>query len=46
MNDIQLVKISYSTDDVLEESAGLNFLQFSLLDYIIEELSFLDIFHH
>lgn len=46
MNYAQFVEIGNSTDDMFEKSAGLNLLQFSLFDNVVEKFSFFDVLHH
>ena len=45
MHNTQLMKIGHPTDNVLEEPASLQFLQFGLLDNIVKELSLLNVLH-
>lgn len=46
MHDVKLMKIRYSSDDMLEESACFKFVQFCLFYDIVEELTLLDILHN
>lgn len=46
MNNIELVKIGNTADDVLEEFAGLFLLQTIFLNNVIKQLTLLNILHH
>ena len=40
MHDAELMQVGNSTDDMLEKSAGLNLLEFCLLDDVVKKFSF------
>jgi hypothetical protein len=46
VDDVKFMKIRYSSDDMLEESACLKFVQFGLFYDIVEELALLNILHN
>ena len=45
MHDIQLMKVRNTTNDVLEESTSLNFINFGASDDIVKQLAILNVFH-
>ena len=46
MDDVELMQIGDSTDDLLEEPTGVWLIQLLHLDYQIEQFSLLHILHH
>jgi len=46
MNDAELMKICYSTDNIFKETTSLNLLQFWLFDDIVKQFSLLNVFHN
>ena len=46
MNNVESVKIGYSTNDVFEVAAGFRFLDFGVFDDKIKKLAVFDIFHN
>lgn len=46
MDDIELVQIGYSADNLLKVAASLCLLDFGVFDDIVKKLSILYVFHH
>ena len=46
MHNVKLMKIGYSSNDMLEKSTGLKLVQFGLFNNIVKKLTLLNILHN
>jgi len=46
MNNVELMQVGNTTDDVFEKATSLSLLQFSILDNVVKQLAILNILHH
>lgn len=46
MNDVQLMQVGHSADNIFKKPAGLDFIKFGLFDNVVEQFSLFDILHH
>jgi hypothetical protein len=45
VNNVEFVEVGDPTDDIFEEATGLKFVEFGLLDDVVEEFSVFDVLH-
>lgn len=46
MDNVELMQVGDARDDMFKKPAGLQFIQFGLFDYIVEEFALFDVLHH